>query len=169
MTMCLSNETLMAIRLGEASPGDIRHATDCTLCGGRLAALRADLARIDVILAAPPAARVARPVRRSIAFRLVPFAVAAAAALVLLVSRGDRPVVAPAHAPSAVAVATDTVEDTSGMFASVVDDDGDGGDDGNDDDGNDDDATWAASTCALDEPFIGVGCDNGVQLTALSW
>jgi hypothetical protein len=165
MTMCLSNETLVVVRLGDASPDDTRHATDCALCASRLASMRTDLARIDAILAVAPPRRVARPARGSIAVRLAPFAVAAAAALVLLVARGEHPVGAPAHAPVSVAAVADEV---SGAFAPVDDDDGDDTDE-NDDDGSDDDTTWAASTCALDEPFIGIGCDNGVQLTALAW
>jgi hypothetical protein len=164
MTMCLSNEILLAVRLGEASPDDTRHAGECALCAGRLASMQTDLARIDAILATPPA-QVARPVRASIAIRLAPFVVAAAAALVLLVARGDRPVVAPTQA---AAVNTASVADeVSGAFEHVDDDEGDGTDDNDDDDT--DEASWTVSTCTLDEPFIGVGCDNGVQLTALDW
>lgn len=169
MTMCLSSEVLMAVRLGEASPDESRHATDCALCAGRLASMRTDLARIDAILAVP-ARRIVRPARASIVVRTAPFAMAAAVALVLVVARRDHPVDAPLRAPAKVAAVGDVAEDISGTFA-TVDDDGDDTDDNDDDGGDDgtDETTWAASTCALDEPFIGVGCDNGVQLTALSW
>jgi hypothetical protein len=169
MTMCLSNETLLAVRLGEALPAAAAHAGECALCAGRLTSMQADLARIDAILAPPPS-RVAPPLRTSIAIRLAPLMVAAAAALVLFVARGDRSAVAPA--PATIVNVASIAHEMSGAFEHV-DDEGDGDDtDDGDGDGNDDntdEASWTVSTCALDEPFIGVGCDNGVQLTVLDW
>jgi hypothetical protein len=170
MTMCLSDETLLAVRLGEASPDDDRHAAACVLCAGRLASLRADLARIDAILASPRRAVVGRA-RAPIAIRLAPFVVAAAAALLLVVARSDAP--APAPARSDQTDVAGLVDEVSAAFEPVDDDGGDDNendnDNGNDDDGDTDEASWAVSTCTLDEPFIGVGCDSGVQLTALTW
>ncbi|TMA69626.1 MAG: hypothetical protein E6J68_01270 [Deltaproteobacteria bacterium] len=172
-TMCLQDDALLAIHLGEAPAADVRHAAICPLCTGRLGTLRADLARIDAHLALPPP-----PARRERSLRAlawVPLTLAAAAglALVLLRPHAEAPTPPAAYNPEVVvflddlADALDPVDGYSGAEDTLepLDATGDADVQGR--------ANTAAapvglalgggSTRGLDESFIGVGCDNGIQ------
>ena len=152
-TMCLQDDALLAIRLGEAPAADERHAATCPLCARRLGTLRADLARIDAHLALPPPrTRRERPLR---ALAWVPLALAAAAglAVVLLRPHADVPTPAAAYDPDVVvflgdvanALDADEQSRADPPLAPV------------------DLALGGRSTGGLDESFIGVGCDDGMQ------
>jgi len=172
-TMCLQDDALLAIHLGEAPAADVRHAAICPLCTGRLGTLRADLARIDAHLALPPP-----PARRERSLRAlawVPLTLAAAAglALVLLRPHAEAPTPPAAYNPEVVvflddlADALDPVDGYSGAEDTLEPHDATG----------DADVQGRANTAAApvgleldgrstrgrDESFIGVGCDNGIQ------
>jgi hypothetical protein len=169
-TMCLQDDALLAIHLGEAPAADVRHAAICPLCTARLGTLRAELARIDTHLALPPP-----PARRERSLRAlawVPLTLAAAAglALVLLRPHAEAPTPASAYNPDVV-VFLDDLADALDPF------------DGAEDALEPSDALGDAdlqgragpsgapvglalggrSTYGLDESFIGVGCDDGMQ------
>ena len=164
MTTCLSEESLLGVHLGEAPAGAVRHAACCPRCARHLAALRGDLARIDALLRVPPL-----PVRRrvSMALRVAPILATAAVLLLVVVARWPAPATRQAER-DVVAL----VDDISSALAPA------GADDApadvapaiwlDDDDGDEDDA-GGRSTCSLDEPFLGVECDNNVQLATLGW
>lgn len=162
-TMCLSDETLLAVQTGDGAPDDVRHAGGCVLCARRLTHLRADLARIDAILALPPPP----PVRLDHAggFQLptprwlAPLAAAAMVALVVA-TRMSLPTTPAASDADVAAV----LADVNAVFATSDDDSRT-----DDTPGAIDVAFGARSTCRLDEPFIGIDCnDEGVTLAALS-
>lgn len=133
------------------------------LCARRLAHLRADLARIDAILALPPPPPVRPDPAGSFPLTtprwVAPLATAAMVALVVA-TRVSLPTTPTASDADVAAV----LADVNAVFAT------------NDDDSSTDDtpgaidvAFGARSTCRLDEPFIGIDCtDEGVTLAALS-
>jgi len=84
-TLCLDDEALLALHLGEAPAADVRHLRDCPQCMRRLGKLRADLAQIDAHLAAPPP-RVPRT-RSPRALVWAPLGLAATAALAVVLLR----------------------------------------------------------------------------------
>ena len=163
-TMCLRDDALLAVSLGEAPAADARHAASCPLCTWRLKGLRGDLARIEAHLAtAPPP--VGAPVARAFAWTPLAAVAAAGLALLLLLLRPS------AEPPMGASDDTDVV-----AFLSEVTDaltpDGASGDEyeyggAYTSATSVDLALGGRSTCGLDEPFIGLGCDNGVQLVAL--
>ena len=161
-TMCLRDDALLAVSLGEAPAADARHAASCPLCTWRLQGLREDLARIEAHLAAAPP-----PVRAPVArgFAWVPLATLAAAGLALLLLRpSPEPPTATSEDPDVVAFLGEVTEALApdGVYG---DEDEYGGVDTSAT--SVDLALGGRSTCGLDEPFIGLGCDNGVQLVAL--
>ena len=176
-TMCLQDDALLAVHLGEAPAADVRHLGDCPLCMRRLGKLRADLARIDTHLAAPaPPARRGRPLR-ALAWAPLAVAVAAGLALVLLRPHPEAPTATAADDPDIVvflgdvAAALDPVDGNGGAEDAREPLDALGDPDVQ---GRADTpampvalALGARSTGGLDESFIGVGCDNGMQVAAV--
>jgi hypothetical protein len=140
---CLDDDALLAIEFADAPPGHVRHAAACMRCAGHLRQLDADLARIDAHLAtAPPACRPAR------AILVLPLAAAAAALVLTLAVLRHGPTPSPGDAQ--VLAFLDAVDDAvaeaePGDTASATSFAGD---------------VAFRSTCGLDEPFIGVGCDD---------
>ena len=167
-TVCLQDDALLAVYLGEAPAADARHATTCPRCTGRLGTLRDDLARIDRHLALPPPP--AHSERSLGAFAWVPFALAAAAvlAVVLLRPHADVPTPAAPYDPDVVVFLGDV--------ANALDPLNGGADDalepldalGEADEQSRADppvapirlALGGRSTHGLDESFIGVGCTD---------
>ena len=171
-TMCLQDDALLAIHLGEAPAADERHAATCPLCARRLGTLRADLARIDAHLALPPPrTRRERPLR---ALAWVPLALAAAAglAVVLLRPHAEVPTPAAAYDPDVVvflgdvANALDPLDGYGGAEDALEPLDALDADEQSRADpplAPVDLALGGRSTGGLDESFIGVGCDDGMQ------
>jgi hypothetical protein len=143
MMTCLDDDALLAVGFADAPPAHVRHAAACMRCAGRLRQLDADLTRIDAHLAtAPPPPRPARAVL------LLPLAAAAATFVLTLAvlhhgpasPTGDAQVVAFLDAVDDAVAETDPA-DTAAATSSATD-------------------VVFRSTCGLDEPFIGVGCDD---------
>jgi hypothetical protein len=160
MRDCPTDAALLAVHLGESPAGDARHVAGCASCTRRLALLRADLAEIEAILAttAPPARR--RRLR-PVALGLAPLAVVAVVALLLLAVRTPTPTSAPAPGNAEV---VSFLDDVSAALAPTdpfagVERDGDPAPSGVEL------VLDARSTCTLDDPFIGTGCQDGAQLT----
>ena len=172
-TMCLEDDALLAIHVGEAPAADVRHAAICPRCTGRLGTLREDLARIDAHLALPPP-----PARRErtlggLAWVPLTLAVAAGLALVLLRPHAEAPTPAAAYNPDVVAFLDDVADALDPL------DGYEGAEDALEplDALGDPDVQGRANTSAapvglalggrstgrLAESFIGVGCDNTMQ------
>jgi hypothetical protein len=162
MTDCPSDAVLLDVHLDESGADEMRHVAGCPRCARRLALLRADLAEIDAILATTDPPR--RRARLSLALRLAPLAaVALVAVLLSLHDSAPGPTPAPGNA-EAVAFLADVsaalappnplagVERERDPFPSGVEL-----------------VLDARSTCALDDPFMGTGCQDGVQLPAEEW
>jgi hypothetical protein len=162
--MCLGDDALLTVFLGEASAADARHAASCPLCAWRLQGLRADLARIERHLASPPPALRAHTRRASAWAPLAAVAAVGVALLLLVVRPSVEPPVGAGDDTDVVAFVGEVTEaliadaaaaeeyEYGGAYGSAT---------------SVDLALGGRSTCGLDEPFIGLGCDNGVQLAAL--
>jgi hypothetical protein len=160
--LCLADEEVLAVHHGEASPGITRHANECLACARRLALLRGDLERIDEILALPPS----RMEPRRLVLRL-PLA-AAAAAVVLLVGgvwwRGEsRGPVRSTNGEEAI-----FLDDLSALLSPPAGYGiGDAYVNAPQAPSAIDVALGGRSTCGVDEPFLGVGCDD-TRIAALT-
>ena len=139
-----SDAALLALHHGEATTADRTHVVSCATCALRRVALARDLDRIATLLALP--VRTVRRPRWLPAWLAAPL-VAAAAAWLLMLAPVRAPAPDPGAAPTGVATmvqeVADAVFDTDPAWA---------------DDGTARTEEQYASTCALDEPFFGLGC-----------
>lgn len=163
---CLSDDALVAVHFGDGPEIDARHATACLGCARRLAALRADLGRIRTVLAtAPPRRRAARvPLAM-----FVPLVVAAAAALLVFVwtTRASRELAA----LSTIATGDEAsfLDDVAlALSPAATDEQADTDASAESEPSALEIALGDESTCDVDEPFWGVGCnDDDTRLAAL--
>ena len=134
---CLSERRLVDLHTGDGTEADRRHISECADCGTRLRALARDLGRIDTILHETPPRQAAAP---RLAWRVVPLALAAVLALIVMRNRVEQvPVVSNSDDTLALA------DEVADAFA---------------DDVASDDEPATGSTCTWGDPLLGVGCDE---------
>ena len=136
---CLTDERLLDVHLGDATPDDRHHLAGCPGCAERLAALARDASRMSAVLRGVP------PTRRRRATRAWMWAPAVAAA-VLALAIGLSPNPASLHEVDPLVLA----EELASLFEveTHLDDDAT------------DATTTAASTCPWGDPLLEVGCDE---------
>ena len=136
---CLTEERLLDVHVGDATPDDRRHLAACTGCAERLAALARDTSRMSAVLRGVPPTR--RRATRAWAWAWAPVAAAAMVALAI----GLSPNPASLHDVDPLTLA----DELASLFdVETLDDDAA------------ETTTTAASTCPWGDPLLEVGCDE---------
>jgi hypothetical protein len=119
MRRCLSDRALLRLHVGDGTATERAHRSECASCAGRAAALGRDVDRMSQVLSETPEPR-SRQVRRAPS-AWVPMigAVAVAAAAVLWVTTGGRPLMTPGPVTGQPPELASLLQDVSTVMFSV--------------------------------------------------